>query len=135
MLLLLLLFLLVLALLLRLLSLYWLLLFLFVLLIGLFHLINKFFLLNSRQGIFNVLNCPLRRLVVLRSSLSIDLKSINFRFIEVDFGWQNDSFRVVFQEHMREASTEISTINIDVSKFRHVNFFTPWTEYLKSRSL
>ena len=70
--------------------------------------------------------------MIIRTSLLIHFKSKNFWFIVVNFGWKNDSFRVMLKENMRKASSKISSININTPKLRQVYFLTPWTKYLES---
>jgi hypothetical protein len=57
------------------------------------------------------------------AALASHLEAKNFGFIVVDLRGQDHSQRVVLEEHMREASTEVGSINVNLAHFRKVHFF------------
>jgi len=77
----------------------------------------------------HVTSCWLK---ILGATLTSHLEAKNFGLVVIDLRGQDHSHGVVLEEHMREASTEVGSINVNLAHFRQVNFFATRTVGLKT---
>ena len=106
-----------------------------ILLVALLKLIMYFFFLDTSEWVFNVSDGALCWLKILRAPLAKYLEATDFGLIVVNLGWENDGFGVVLYEGMREASTEVGSVNVYAAELWQVNFFASGAENLEPRSL
>lgn len=71
---------------------------------------------------------------MLAASLSVDVEAEDLRLIEVYLRWQDDRVGVVLEEDLRERGAEVRSVDVDLSKFGKIDFFTSRAKDLEARS-
>ena len=100
--------------------------------VSLFNLWIDLFLLELLQAVLDVFDCAFGLFEELASALTINIETENFWLIQEDLRGQNDGIGVVLKENLRERTSEVSTIYVDLSELRQVDFFTAWAEDLET---
>jgi hypothetical protein len=101
--------------------------------VSLFNLCVDLFLFELLEAIFNVFDGTLGLLEEFTSSLPIDVEAKNLGFIEVYLRWQDNGVRVVLEEDLREGSSKVGTIYVDLPELGQVHFFASWAEDFEAR--
>jgi len=76
---------------------------------------------------FSVSNCTFRWHVILRSTLSEDIKTEYLRFIKIDFRRKNNSIWVSFHKDMWQWCSKVRAIDIYLLVFWQICFFASRT--------
>ena len=75
------------------------------------------------------------RIEILGATLASNFESADFWLVMVYLRWENHSLREVHHEHLREASSEASTIDVHLARLWQVYFLASRTEVFEPAGL